>query len=82
MSKSIKNTYLRIHIFDEFADALILNKEVVTSGDVFHDVTFDDLVLENGDPVVDQNRRRGRLKVGSVEKIKCLYFKKYFVVSN
>ena len=68
-SHLVKASHLRVDIFDEFADTLILNEEVVTSRDVFHDVTFDDLVLENGDPVVDQDGRRGRLKVGPVEEI-------------
>ena len=36
----------------------------MASGDVLHDVALDDLVLEDGDAVVDQNGRRGGLKVG------------------
>jgi len=46
-------SYFRIDIFDELADSGVLNKEVVTSGDVFHDVSLDHLVLQDGDAVVD-----------------------------
>lgn len=56
-------SYFRINVFDEFADAGVLDEKVVASGDVLHDVTLDDLVLEDGDAVVDQDWGRRRLEI-------------------
>ena len=63
-AKNDRIPYFRVDVLDELADSLILNKEVVTAGDVLHDVSLDHLVLKHGNPVVDQDGGRGRLKVG------------------
>jgi hypothetical protein len=36
----------------------------VAAGDVLHDVALNHLVLQDRDPVVDEDRRRRRLEVG------------------
>lgn len=41
-----------------------LHKQIVATGDRLHDVPFDFVILQDGQSVVDQDRRVGRFEVG------------------
>ena len=45
-----------VNILDLFGDGDILNEEVVSTRNVLHDVPLDGLIVEDCEPVVDQNR--------------------------
>ncbi len=63
------STYLGVDVLDELAHALVLDEQVVTTGDLLHDVTLDALVLEHRNSVVDENGRRCGLEIRSETKV-------------
>lgn len=52
-----------VHIFCPLCDVLILNKEVVATRDVLHDVSLNLVVLQNCQAIVNQDGRRSGLKI-------------------
>ena len=67
-----KKTYAE-EVLYESGDVLILNKEIVTTGNVLHDVSLDLLVLEDGIAIVDEDGRRGRLEIGAEVRRRLLH---------
>ncbi len=56
------NTYFTyaVQIFDKGRHLLVLDEQVMTSRYIFHNMSFDFLVFQHSQSVVDQNwRRRG-----------------------
>lgn len=56
---------LRVDVLDEDGHLFVLDEQIVAARDVFHDVPFDFVVLENRQAVVDQNGRMGGLEIGA-----------------
>jgi len=56
---------LDVQVLDQRGHLLVLDEEIVPARDVLHDVAFDLLVLENGQPVVNEDGRVCGLEIGA-----------------
>lgn len=56
---------LRVDVLDQGGDLFVLHEQIVAARNVLHDVPLDFVVLENGETVVDQDRRMRGLEVGA-----------------
>lgn len=52
-----------VNVLCALSHILVLHEEVVSAGDILHDVTLDFVVLQHRQPVVYQDRGRGRFKI-------------------